>query len=74
MNPPQAKRNFWFTPHASHLTRNYCMIRLVNLNKSFKDQQVLRDLNLTIPSGQTTVIIGLSGGGGRAFCLNTLWG
>jgi len=39
------------------------MIRLVNLNKSFKSQQVLRDLNLTIPSGQTTVIIGRSGGG-----------
>ena len=39
------------------------MIRLVNLNKSFKSQQVLRDLNLTISSGQTTVIIGQSGGG-----------
>jgi phospholipid/cholesterol/gamma-HCH transport system ATP-binding protein len=39
------------------------MIRLVNLNKSFKNQQVLRDLSLTIPSGQTTVIIGRSGGG-----------
>jgi phospholipid/cholesterol/gamma-HCH transport system ATP-binding protein len=39
------------------------MIRLVNINKSFNSQQVLRDLNLTIPSGQTTVIIGLSGGG-----------
>lgn len=39
------------------------MIRLVNLNKSFKSQPVLRDLNLTIPSGQTTVIIGGSGGG-----------
>jgi phospholipid/cholesterol/gamma-HCH transport system ATP-binding protein len=39
------------------------MIRLVNLNKSFKSQQVLQDLNLTIPTGQTTVIIGRSGGG-----------
>jgi phospholipid/cholesterol/gamma-HCH transport system ATP-binding protein len=39
------------------------MIRLVNVNKSFKGQSVLRDLNLTIPFGQTTVIIGLSGGG-----------
>jgi phospholipid/cholesterol/gamma-HCH transport system ATP-binding protein len=39
------------------------MIRLVNLNKSFNGQEVLRDLNLTIPSGQTTVIVGLSGGG-----------
>jgi phospholipid/cholesterol/gamma-HCH transport system ATP-binding protein len=39
------------------------MIRLVNVNKTFGRQQVLRDLNLTIPSGQTTVIIGRSGGG-----------
>jgi phospholipid/cholesterol/gamma-HCH transport system ATP-binding protein len=39
------------------------MIRLVDLNKSFRHQQVLRGLNLTIPSGQTTVIIGRSGGG-----------
>ncbi|HMK66610.1 MAG TPA: ABC transporter ATP-binding protein [Thermodesulfobacteriota bacterium] len=39
------------------------MIRLVNLNKSFKSQRVLKDLNLTIPSGKTTVIIGRSGGG-----------
>jgi phospholipid/cholesterol/gamma-HCH transport system ATP-binding protein len=39
------------------------VIRLVNLNKSFRNQQVLKDLNLTIPSGQTTVIIGRSGGG-----------
>ncbi|MFH0787844.1 MAG: ABC transporter ATP-binding protein [Pseudomonadota bacterium] len=39
------------------------MIRLVNLNKSFRSQQVLSDLNLTIPSGQTTVIVGRSGGG-----------
>jgi phospholipid/cholesterol/gamma-HCH transport system ATP-binding protein len=39
------------------------VIRLVNLNKSFKSQQVLKDLNLTIPTGKTTVIIGRSGGG-----------
>jgi len=39
------------------------MIRLINLNKSFKSQQVLKDLNLTIPSGKTTVIVGRSGGG-----------
>jgi phospholipid/cholesterol/gamma-HCH transport system ATP-binding protein len=39
------------------------MIRLVNVNKSFKSQQVLRDVNLIIPTGQTTVIIGRSGGG-----------
>jgi phospholipid/cholesterol/gamma-HCH transport system ATP-binding protein len=39
------------------------MIRLVNLSKSFKEQSVLKDLNLSIPTGQTTVIIGRSGGG-----------
>jgi phospholipid/cholesterol/gamma-HCH transport system ATP-binding protein len=39
------------------------LIRLVDLNKSFRGQQVLKDLNLTIPTGQTTVIIGGSGGG-----------
>lgn len=39
------------------------MIRLINLNKSFRGNPVLRDLNLTIPGGRTTVIIGRSGGG-----------
>ena len=39
------------------------MIRLINLNKSFRGAPVLRDLNLTLPTGQTTVIIGRSGGG-----------
>jgi phospholipid/cholesterol/gamma-HCH transport system ATP-binding protein len=39
------------------------MIRLINLNKSFRSQEVLKDLNLTIPTGKTTVIIGRSGGG-----------
>ncbi len=48
---------------ASDSWRLSFMIRLVNINKSFRSQQVLRDLNLIIPSGQTTVIIGRSGGG-----------
>ena len=39
------------------------MIRLVNVNKSFRGHPVLQDLNLTIPGDQTTVIIGRSGGG-----------
>ncbi len=39
------------------------MIRLINLNKSFRGQPVLKDLNLTVPGGRTTVIIGRSGGG-----------
>jgi phospholipid/cholesterol/gamma-HCH transport system ATP-binding protein len=39
------------------------MIRLVNLSKSFRGNPVLQGLNLTVPGGQTTVIIGRSGGG-----------
>ena len=39
------------------------MIRLSRLNKSFRGQPVLQDLNLTIPGGRTTVIVGSSGGG-----------
>ena len=39
------------------------MIRLVKLNKSFRGAPVLKDLDLTIPTGQTTVIIGGSGSG-----------
>lgn len=39
------------------------MIRLVNLNKKFGRNHVLRDLNLDIEAGKTTVIIGRSGGG-----------
>lgn len=39
------------------------MIRLVNIYKSFRGHPVLQGLNLTIPGGGTTVIIGRSGGG-----------
>jgi len=39
------------------------MIELVNLHKSFGRQQVLRGVNLTIPHGQITAIIGRSGSG-----------
>jgi len=39
------------------------MIRLVNVNKKFGRNHVLRDLNLDIEDGKTTVIIGRSGGG-----------
>ena len=39
------------------------MIRLVEVYKSFRGNPVLRGLNLTIPTGQTTVIIGGSGSG-----------
>ncbi len=39
------------------------MIKLVDIDKSFKDQKVLDKLNLEISSGEITVIIGQSGGG-----------
>lgn len=39
------------------------IIELIDVHKSFKDHQVLRGLNLAVPRGQTTVIIGRSGGG-----------
>jgi len=45
-------------------TRNYnCMIKLIDLHKSFGKQKVLDGLNLEIEDGKTTVIIGKSGGG-----------
>lgn len=39
------------------------IIELVDIYKSFGSQQVLKGINLGIPKGQTTVIIGRSGGG-----------
>jgi len=39
------------------------MIEIINLCKSFGDHKVLDDLNLTINTGETTVIIGRSGCG-----------
>lgn len=39
------------------------IIRFVDVHKSFRDQKVLDGLNLDIPRGRTTVIIGRSGGG-----------
>ncbi len=39
------------------------IIEIKNLFKKFGNQQVLQDLNLSIPRGKITVIIGRSGGG-----------
>ena len=39
------------------------MIELRNVNKSFDGKQILRNLSLSIPKGQTTAIVGPSGTG-----------
>lgn len=39
------------------------MIRVEHLRKSINGHEILRDINLEIPSGATTAIIGRSGGG-----------
>ena len=39
------------------------MIELVNLNKTFKDKQVLFDINARFEPGITNLVIGASGGG-----------
>lgn len=36
-------------------------IKVININKSFKDQQVLNNVNFTFPSGKITCIMGASG-------------
>ncbi len=45
------------------MSQNGNIIELKDIFKSFGTQQVLKGLNLGIPRGQTTVIIGRSGGG-----------
>jgi phospholipid/cholesterol/gamma-HCH transport system ATP-binding protein len=39
------------------------MIRLVDVNKSFGQKEVLRHINLTINDGETLALIGGSGSG-----------
>jgi len=39
------------------------MIVIKGLKKSFGPKDVLKGVDLTIPKGKTTVILGLSGGG-----------
>lgn len=45
------------------MSENGNIIELIDVYKAFGTQQVLKGLNLGIPKGQTTVIIGRSGGG-----------
>ena len=39
------------------------MIKLVNVNQSFKERTVLRNINLTVEAGETLALIGGSGSG-----------
>jgi phospholipid/cholesterol/gamma-HCH transport system ATP-binding protein len=48
------------------------MIRVEALTKSFKQQPVLRNLDLEVPEGSITVIIGRSGGGKSVFLKHLL--
>lgn len=50
------------------------MIEVRNLNKSFGDLQVLKDISLTIPSGQIYGLVGRSGAGKSTLlrCMNGL--
>ncbi|HIU35371.1 MAG TPA: amino acid ABC transporter ATP-binding protein [Candidatus Fimenecus excrementigallinarum] len=50
------------------------MIEVVNLNKSFGDLHVLKDVNITIRKGEKVVVIGPSGSGKSTFlrCLNCM--
>ncbi|MCB2190751.1 MAG: ABC transporter ATP-binding protein [Deltaproteobacteria bacterium] len=45
------------------MSENGNIIELVDIHKAFGSQQVLKGLSLGIPKGETTVIIGRSGGG-----------
>ena len=50
------------------------MIEVVNLNKSFGDLHVLKDISTTIQKGEKVVVIGPSGSGKSTFlrCLNCM--
>ena len=50
------------------------MIEVVNLNKSFGDLHVLKDINITIHKGEKVVVSGPSGSGKSTFlrCLNCM--
>ena len=50
------------------------MIKVINLNKSFGNLSVLKDVNITIKKGEKVVVIGPSGSGKSTFlrCLNCM--
>ncbi len=49
------------------------IIRLEHVDKAFGDHVVYRDMSLTVPRGQTTTIIGPSGGG-KSVCMKMIIG
>ncbi|MFQ6848240.1 MAG: ATP-binding cassette domain-containing protein, partial [Clostridium perfringens] len=48
------------------------MIKVKNLKKSYKNLEVLKDVNIEVKQGEVVVIIGPSGSGKSTFlrCLN----
>ena len=50
------------------------MINIKNLHKKFGDKEILKDINLEIAKGETTIIIGPSGSGKTTLlrCMNLL--
>ena len=50
------------------------MIKVKNLKKSYKNLEVLKDINMEVKQGEVVVIIGPSGSGKSTFlrCLNYL--
>ncbi len=48
------------------------MIKVEGLTKSFRGQPVLRDLDLEVPTGSITIVIGRSGGGKSVFLKHLL--
>ena len=50
------------------------MIEVVDLNKSFGDLHVLKDINISVEKGEKVVVVGPSGSGKSTFlrCLNCM--
>ena len=65
----QTKPDIEDSPDAVPLTDVKGEIKFENVSFSYNDQtEVLKDINLTIPKGQTVALVGPSGGGKTTFC------